>query len=39
LKLVRIDSRARTSKIALSTQEELSSWIKFGPGQNGEEDF
>ena len=37
LELARIDSRARASKIASSTNEE--SWIKFGSSQDGEENF
>ena len=40
LKLVRVDSRTRASKIASSTQKGIELvWIKFGSNQDGEEDF
>jgi len=39
LKLARVDSRARASRSHQVLKEESSSWIKFGPSQDGEEVF
>jgi len=39
LKLARVDSRARRSKSHQALKGKSSLLIKFGPSQNGEEDF